>query len=382
MQVVPAALVYSRVRILGAPASIGAMVLQAACLGARDSVTPLGVVLVAGAINGLGDWIAVCRMGMGVFGAAAATASAETVSMLLLGAAVWRAQGETNLLLGHGWRISSRFPACVGRRSLGEFTVTSPPPMHQVAKLAPLTVPSKCLMWRVVIPSSLAAAATAKETSVGACSNSHNTPACLPFSQIVCLGPQQRERPLPHLQWEMPLQVYQPVSQRARGRNTTVRTRAMYSRPETRHTPPALNRANPLPDDAAAISGKRLYSFVALPSWQELKVFLDFAGPIAFALLGKVFGSFQLQQYGFFFFCVAVGFFTARYGQTRQCLEKLLELLRYGVRYAVLRSVGPTCARLFPLERQVLCYSVMTLTVTAIGTIPLATHNVSGVWVV
>lgn len=35
-------------------------------------------------------------------------------------------------------------------------------------------------------------------------------------------------------------------------------------------------------------SGKRLYSFVALPSWQELKVFLEFAGPIAFALLGKV----------------------------------------------------------------------------------------------
>lgn len=38
-------------------------------------------------------------------------------------------------------------------------------------------------------------------------------------------------------------------------------------------------------------SGKRLYSFVALPSWQELKVFLDFAGPIAFALLGKVFSD-------------------------------------------------------------------------------------------
>ncbi|CAM9150744.1 unnamed protein product [Ectocarpus sp. 12 AP-2014] len=93
-EVVPAALVYSRVRILGAPASIAAMVLQAACLGARDSVTPLGVVLIASAMNGLGDWVAVCRMGMGVFGAAAATASAETVSMVLLGLAVWRAQGE------------------------------------------------------------------------------------------------------------------------------------------------------------------------------------------------------------------------------------------------------------------------------------------------
>lgn len=35
-------------------------------------------------------------------------------------------------------------------------------------------------------------------------------------------------------------------------------------------------------------AGKRLYKFVALPTRQELKVFLDFAGPIAFALLGKV----------------------------------------------------------------------------------------------
>lgn len=97
-QVVPAALVYSRVRILGAPASIASMVLQAACLGARDSVTPLRVVLIASAVNGLCDWVTVCRMGMGVFGAAAATASAETVSMLLLGTAVWKAQGERYVL--------------------------------------------------------------------------------------------------------------------------------------------------------------------------------------------------------------------------------------------------------------------------------------------
>lgn len=71
------------------------MVLQAACLGARDSVTPLGVVIVASAINAGGDWLTVCRMNMGVFGAAAATASAETVSMVLLAVAVWRAQGES-----------------------------------------------------------------------------------------------------------------------------------------------------------------------------------------------------------------------------------------------------------------------------------------------
>lgn len=50
-----------------------------------------------------------------------------------------------------------------------------------------------------------------------------------------------------------------------------------------------------------------------------------------------------------------------------------------GVGYA---SIAPLALRLpvLSLDRQVLCYSVMTLTVTSIGTIPLATHNVSGIW--
>ena len=39
-------------------------------------------------------------MNMGVFGAAAATASAETVSMVLLAVAVWRAQGEILFCFG------------------------------------------------------------------------------------------------------------------------------------------------------------------------------------------------------------------------------------------------------------------------------------------
>lgn len=43
-----------------------------------------------------------------------------------------------------------------------------------------------------------------------------------------------------------------------------------------------------LPCGWLTFPGKRLYKFVALPSAAELKVFLNFAGPIAFALLGKV----------------------------------------------------------------------------------------------
>lgn len=38
----------------------------------------------------------------------------------------------------------------------------------------------------------------------------------------------------------------------------------------------------------SSVSGERLHRFIVLPSREELKVFLDFAGPIAFALFGKV----------------------------------------------------------------------------------------------
>ncbi|CAN0165336.1 unnamed protein product, partial [Discosporangium mesarthrocarpum] len=93
-EIMAPALAYSRVRILGAPACITAMVLQAACLGARDSVTPLRIILAAGLFNALGDWATVCCLSLGVFGAALATALAEGLSMVLLGASVWRMQGE------------------------------------------------------------------------------------------------------------------------------------------------------------------------------------------------------------------------------------------------------------------------------------------------
>ncbi|CAM9305520.1 unnamed protein product, partial [Choristocarpus tenellus] len=92
--IVPPALMYSRVRILGAPACITTMVLQAACLGARDSLTPLGIVVLAGVMNALGDWFTVCKAGMGVMGAGLATMLAEWTSMGLLGATVWRMQGK------------------------------------------------------------------------------------------------------------------------------------------------------------------------------------------------------------------------------------------------------------------------------------------------
>lgn len=97
LEVLPAAVLYSRTRILGAPACVADMVLQAACLGARDSLTPLGVVVVSGVVNAFGDWLTVCRLKMGVLGAAAATATAEVVSMSLLGRAVLKAQGEPAL---------------------------------------------------------------------------------------------------------------------------------------------------------------------------------------------------------------------------------------------------------------------------------------------
>jgi multidrug resistance protein, MATE family len=76
--------------MLGAPACLASMIAQAACLGSQDSVTPLFVVLACGAFNAVGDVFLVNTLGMGIRGAAIATALSEFISMALL----MRAVGE------------------------------------------------------------------------------------------------------------------------------------------------------------------------------------------------------------------------------------------------------------------------------------------------
>ena len=68
---------YVHIRALSLPTSLLAGVLQAALLGAKDSVTPLIAVLASTLINIFGDGILVVMLGMGVSGAAIATTLAQ-----------------------------------------------------------------------------------------------------------------------------------------------------------------------------------------------------------------------------------------------------------------------------------------------------------------
>ena len=52
-------------------------VLQASCLGAKDSVTPLIAIVYSTIVNLVGDFLLVNRLGMGLRGAAIATTFAQ-----------------------------------------------------------------------------------------------------------------------------------------------------------------------------------------------------------------------------------------------------------------------------------------------------------------
>lgn len=76
---------YVKIRALSMPTSLLGGVLQAALLGARDSVTPLIAILYNTVINVIGDYILVSRYKMGLQGAAIATLVAQwagTIAMI------------------------------------------------------------------------------------------------------------------------------------------------------------------------------------------------------------------------------------------------------------------------------------------------------------
>jgi len=77
---------YVNIRALSMPTSLMAGVLQAALLGAKDSVTPLYAVLASTIVNISGDFIGVVLLGMGCKGAALATLAAQWAGTLTL----WR----------------------------------------------------------------------------------------------------------------------------------------------------------------------------------------------------------------------------------------------------------------------------------------------------
>ena len=68
---------YVQIRALSMPTSLLLGVVQAACLGAKDSVTPLIAIVYSTIVNVVGDFLLVNRLGMGLRGAAIATTFAQ-----------------------------------------------------------------------------------------------------------------------------------------------------------------------------------------------------------------------------------------------------------------------------------------------------------------
>jgi len=76
---------YVQIRALSMPTSLLGGVLQAALLGAKDSVTPLVAIAYSTAVNLVGDYLLVSRFHMGLKGAAIATLCAQlagTIAMI------------------------------------------------------------------------------------------------------------------------------------------------------------------------------------------------------------------------------------------------------------------------------------------------------------
>jgi len=82
--VLPAALAYTRIRALGFVGALSTVVLQSSSLVRRNVKLPLVAVTLASALNALGDWLLVIRLGMGVSGAAIATVIAQYVTAGIL----------------------------------------------------------------------------------------------------------------------------------------------------------------------------------------------------------------------------------------------------------------------------------------------------------
>jgi Na+-driven multidrug efflux pump len=75
---------YIKVRALSLPTSLFYGVVQAALLGAKDSVTPLIAIVYSTFVNALGDYLLVAKMKKGIVGAAIATTAAQWAGTLAL----------------------------------------------------------------------------------------------------------------------------------------------------------------------------------------------------------------------------------------------------------------------------------------------------------
>ena len=86
-EAIPYAVEYVNIRAWGAPIAIPMIVAQAAFLANKDSMTPLKSVIIGALVNLVGDLILTKHYGMGLAGAAIATAASQYVALFYL---VWK----------------------------------------------------------------------------------------------------------------------------------------------------------------------------------------------------------------------------------------------------------------------------------------------------
>jgi len=89
---------YTAIRTLGLPAVVVASIAQAVCIGTKDTRTPMVAVLLAAALNLVGDFIMVSGLGLGIAGAAWAT----TFSQMCAAGLLLRVLAKRGLLRGRG----------------------------------------------------------------------------------------------------------------------------------------------------------------------------------------------------------------------------------------------------------------------------------------
>ncbi|XP_074275440.1 protein DETOXIFICATION 46, chloroplastic-like [Silene latifolia] len=80
MHLVPAANLYTQIRALAWPVILVGSIAQSASLGMKDSLGPLKALLIASALNGIGDIVLCSFLGYGIAGAAWATAVSQIVA--------------------------------------------------------------------------------------------------------------------------------------------------------------------------------------------------------------------------------------------------------------------------------------------------------------
>jgi len=94
---------YARIRSFAAPFALPTIVIQAAFLALKDSLTPLKAVFLGAVVNVLGDLFLVNVCGAGVAGAAAATAASQIVGAAYLMLVGWSKIVHESNLSTHNW---------------------------------------------------------------------------------------------------------------------------------------------------------------------------------------------------------------------------------------------------------------------------------------